>query len=213
MRFAFLDEGGISKKEPYIVVGGIVVEADRQLLALERELENLVRKHIPEDKRQGFVFHATDIWSGVKFFRDRQAWPLEKRISILRDLADLPREAGHDDGYRRAEARYARSLRERVGYMIRGIPPRLLGRVVAHVAGGKTLIRIEEQRILSWLISSDADGQTLHQPDDGREPVYAKASEGWFPTDVLPPECRALGSQVWVTLHPHTAVPFLEISN
>ena len=86
----------------------------------------------------------------------------------------------------------------------------MLGCVVAHVADGMSLIRIEEQRVLSWLISSDDDGQALHMPGQDCEPVIVRADEGLFPTAILPPECRAVGSLVWVTWGPYSAVPFSE---
>jgi Protein of unknown function (DUF3800) len=93
VRFVFLDEGGISKHEPFAVVAGIFVHADEKLVLLENELERLKLKHIPEEYRDGFIFHATDIWSGGgKLFKDRARWPLDKRIRILRDLARIPRK-------------------------------------------------------------------------------------------------------------------------
>ena len=87
MRFVFLDEGGISSHEPVAVVAGVVVQADEQLIPLERALERLKRKHIPEEHWDDFVFHAKEIWSGTgKIFGDRDAWTLDRRLFILRDL-------------------------------------------------------------------------------------------------------------------------------
>jgi hypothetical protein len=94
VRFIFTDEGGISRREPFVVVAGIIVHGDEQLVPLENELERLVRKHIPEENWPEFVFHATDIWSGSGFFKDRERWPLSKRLHILRDLARVPRKLG-----------------------------------------------------------------------------------------------------------------------
>jgi hypothetical protein len=87
VRFVFLDEGGISSHEPVAVVAGVVVQADEQLIPLERALERLKRKHIPEEHWDDFVFHAKEIWSGTgKIFGDRDAWTLDRRLFILRDL-------------------------------------------------------------------------------------------------------------------------------
>jgi Protein of unknown function (DUF3800) len=92
VRFAFLDEGGISKHEPYAVVAGVMVHGDEQLVPLENELERLKRKYIPAEFRADFVFHAKEIWSGTgKIFGDRNSWPLDRRLLILRDLARVPR--------------------------------------------------------------------------------------------------------------------------
>ena len=53
-------------------------------------MERLVRKHIPETDRENFFFHATNIWSGTKYYKDRDAWPLDRRLKILRDLVEIP---------------------------------------------------------------------------------------------------------------------------
>lgn len=90
MRFAFLDEGGIAQQEPYVVVAGVLVHADDEVIPLESELEALVRKHIPETDQEGFVFHAADIWGGGKYFKNRDEWPWEKRAAILDDLVLIP---------------------------------------------------------------------------------------------------------------------------
>ncbi len=75
-----------------MVVAGVVVHADDKLIPLERELDRLVRKHIPKQQQSGFVFHAKEIWSGTgKVFGDRERWTLDSRLLILRDLARLPR--------------------------------------------------------------------------------------------------------------------------
>jgi hypothetical protein len=90
VRFVFVDEGGISRDEPFAVVAAVFVHGDTQLVRLETELDRLKRKHIPEEYRRDFFFHAKDIWSGNKIFKDRDVWPLHKRLKILHDLARLP---------------------------------------------------------------------------------------------------------------------------
>jgi hypothetical protein len=90
MRLTYLDEAGTAQHEPYFVVAAIIIEADKQLAAVERHLDEIMAKHIPEQDRVGFVYHATDIWSGKKYFKDRTMWPLAKRLAILDDLAQTP---------------------------------------------------------------------------------------------------------------------------
>jgi hypothetical protein len=90
MRFTFLDEGGISQYEPRVVVAGVFVDGDKQLIRLEQALDAIVRKHIPEKDWDGFVLHAKDIWGGGKYFNDRDRWPIEKRAKILDDLVAIP---------------------------------------------------------------------------------------------------------------------------
>jgi hypothetical protein len=91
VRFVFIDKGGISRDEPFAVVAGIFVHRDEQLIPLEDELERVKQKHIPKEDQKDLVFHATDIWSGTgKVFKDRNKWPLPRRLEILHDLARIP---------------------------------------------------------------------------------------------------------------------------
>lgn len=92
VRFAFVDEGGISQHEPNVIVAGVFVHGDKKVIPLEHRLDAIVRKHIPEKDWAGFIFHATDIWGGGKYFKDRDEWPWERRAAILDDLAGIPAE-------------------------------------------------------------------------------------------------------------------------
>lgn len=91
MRLTYLDEGGISQHEPMAVVAGVIVHGDRQLVPVENHLQYLLAKHIPEQDRTGFVFHAKDIWSNKKFFKDKEKWPWDRRAPILEDLSLIPK--------------------------------------------------------------------------------------------------------------------------
>lgn len=93
VRLVYLDEAGISNptQEPYVVVAGIIVHADHQLEPLEKALNNLIAKHIPEDQQERFVFHAKDLFHGGGVF-DRQKWTLEKRLQIADEIAALPKK-------------------------------------------------------------------------------------------------------------------------
>jgi hypothetical protein len=93
VRLVYLDEAGTSnpKDEPFLVIAGIAVNADRQFKEVESSLDGLLHKHVAEP--DGIVFHAMELWHGTKqFHRDR--WPLEKRLEILDDLAQIPRKLG-----------------------------------------------------------------------------------------------------------------------
>ena len=85
-----MDEAGTSKHDPYVVVAGIVVHGDEQLIPLEEHFELLVEKHIPKSDHAGFVFHMKDIWTGTKYYKDRETWPIERRIAIMEDLVAIP---------------------------------------------------------------------------------------------------------------------------
>ncbi len=93
MRLIYLDESGLSDvvREPYLVVAGVVVNADEQLVKLESRLKAVVEEHLPPEKREKFLFHATELFSGGGTF-GRRNWPKEKRWSILDQLASIPAE-------------------------------------------------------------------------------------------------------------------------
>jgi hypothetical protein len=80
VRLVYLDEAGISnpREEPILVVAGIIVHGDDQWKNLEQEILSLRGEYIPEQFREGFVFHATELFSGGKFF-NRESWPKQIR--------------------------------------------------------------------------------------------------------------------------------------
>lgn len=90
MRFAYLDEAGTSRNEPHALVGGVLINADDKLIQIEQYIQHLIEKHIPEADQEGFVLHTTEIWSGTKYFENRDIWPLERRTAILADLVKIP---------------------------------------------------------------------------------------------------------------------------
>ena len=92
VRIVYLDESGTSREEQQAVVAGVVIDGDNQLVAIEEHIERLVERHIPEEDREGFIFHATNIWSATKYFKDRDAWPLDRRLEILHDLVEVPEQ-------------------------------------------------------------------------------------------------------------------------
>jgi hypothetical protein len=96
MRLVYMDEAGIGNpdQEPFLVVAGVIVHADNDLIAIERHLDRLVEKFIPEHQRSGFVFHAKELFNGggKVFVRDGSTWTLEKRLEIADQLALVPRK-------------------------------------------------------------------------------------------------------------------------
>ena len=74
-----MDESGLSSREPLLVEAGIIVHGDEQVIPIEEHLERLVEKHIPAHQREGFFFHATDIYGGGdkhSIFHDKQNGPM-----------------------------------------------------------------------------------------------------------------------------------------
>jgi hypothetical protein len=59
MRVAYLDEAGIAAHEPFVVVGGIVIDGDAQLSAVETHIDTIVQDYAPQHEKASFVFHTT----------------------------------------------------------------------------------------------------------------------------------------------------------
>ena len=91
MRMVYLDEAGISnpKHEPFVVVAGPIIHADRKWKAVEAHLNGMADKYAEPKDRERFVFHATEIFSGGGFF-PREKWPKEVRWAILDELVQIP---------------------------------------------------------------------------------------------------------------------------
>lgn len=88
-----MDESGIANPahEPWVVVAGIITEPDRHWYALEQRLRELADEYAPPEHRDGFVFHATELWSGGKTLK-RESYPAERRWEALKKLCALPGE-------------------------------------------------------------------------------------------------------------------------
>jgi len=89
VRLVYLDESGSDLKAPNLCVAGVIVHGDQQWPEIDRRILALIDKYIPESDRPGFVFHATDIFHGSKYFdRRKPEWAnQERRIGLLNDLS------------------------------------------------------------------------------------------------------------------------------
>jgi hypothetical protein len=85
VRIAYLDEAGISDKEPFAV--------DRHWRALHDALSGLADLCAPPEKRNGFIFHATELFGGGKILV-RGISPPEHGRGFLKTLACIPRDNG-----------------------------------------------------------------------------------------------------------------------
>jgi hypothetical protein len=108
VRLVYLDEGGADFNAPVLTVAGVLVHGDFQYPDIDKRILALIDEFIPEQDRLGFVFHATDVFHGSRYFdRRKPQWDkLEKRIPIIDGLAkviddlNLPIVAGN---YQRAK--------------------------------------------------------------------------------------------------------------
>jgi hypothetical protein len=91
VRFIYVDESGISANEPSTVVAGIIVKGDKQWRAVEECIAGLIKKYVREEHRDGFIFHAHELFSGTgKVFGDRIKYPRERRTEALKALLAIP---------------------------------------------------------------------------------------------------------------------------
>ncbi len=58
-----------------------------------------MERHIPERIRDGFIFHATELFNGGKTLRREKIeligpheWPVERRLEIAEEIMDIPRK-------------------------------------------------------------------------------------------------------------------------
>ncbi|MGF1608774.1 MAG: DUF3800 domain-containing protein [Kiloniellales bacterium] len=93
MRLVYVDEAGLSNasQEPFLIVAGTIVDADKKLVEVERHLDKLVARHIPAGQQDDFVFHAKELFNGGGKVFKRDDWPLKQRLKIADDLAAIPR--------------------------------------------------------------------------------------------------------------------------
>jgi hypothetical protein len=52
-------------------------------------LDQVLEKHISEDDRDGFEFHAYDLFTGNGYFSNKYRWPWKKRSVIIKDVLDI----------------------------------------------------------------------------------------------------------------------------
>jgi hypothetical protein len=93
VRFAYLDESGTGnpKEEPFIIVAGFVVHADKQLKDLEKYLMTMADSFATHEDRPSFYFHAHELFTGGKNeFRDK--YSLKKRHEFLLHLCEIPQK-------------------------------------------------------------------------------------------------------------------------
>jgi len=91
VQFIYLDESGTGslKDNPYAVVAGVIVDPDRQAIAIKTHLSELVQKYVPPEHRIGFRFHAKELILGGKVFSRSDK---NLRMEILTELCAIPKK-------------------------------------------------------------------------------------------------------------------------
>ena len=74
-----------------------VHHADEIRRCIHEEIFQSIERHIPAEYREGFVFHAHELFNGTgKVFDSKDPqnprWPIERRLKIADDLAAVPKK-------------------------------------------------------------------------------------------------------------------------
>jgi hypothetical protein len=90
-RHIYIDESGISANEPILVVAGVVIGTDKQWKDVAGHLDSLVEQFVREEDRDGFVFHATELFGRTgKVFGKRDKYSIEHCHNALKELLRIP---------------------------------------------------------------------------------------------------------------------------
>jgi hypothetical protein len=73
VRFVYMDEAGISSREPIVLVVAIIVDADRRWKRLESRIHEIAAERGVDPEQ--IVFHAKDLFHGTGLF-PRDKWPV-----------------------------------------------------------------------------------------------------------------------------------------
>lgn len=90
VRYVFVDEAGTSAPEPVTVVVGLIADADNHVMSAEA-LALEVLGGVPPQHKDGFVFHATQVFGDVKY---QSGWSMSDRLLLLKSMMSIPRRIG-----------------------------------------------------------------------------------------------------------------------
>lgn len=90
LRYIFMDEAGTSAGEPVTIVVGLIANADEHVLSAEALALEAIGA-VPPQFKDGFVFHATEVFGGKKY---RDAWSITDRLRLLDQMMSVPRRIG-----------------------------------------------------------------------------------------------------------------------
>jgi hypothetical protein len=91
MYLVYMDEAGTSAPEPVTVVAGIITHADRHWQYAFDELNRILNVHVPHALREGFIFHAKDLWNG---YRNEVSWSFDQRRALVEEVVSIPFRLG-----------------------------------------------------------------------------------------------------------------------
>lgn len=83
MKFAYIDESGISIHERVLTVAAVIIDADAQWRPVADHLCSLVTEFVPAEDREDFHFHATDLFHRPPRLRVARAHDALKEILLI----------------------------------------------------------------------------------------------------------------------------------
>ena len=90
MKNIYVDESGISAPEPVSIVCSVIIDEGEQSDSVRKQIEELFDKYVPKDQREGFVFHAMDLYGAKPGSLIRKTWSLENRVNLFLEFLSLP---------------------------------------------------------------------------------------------------------------------------
>ena len=85
-----MDEAGTSAREPVTVIVGLIADADNHVMSAEALALELLGS-VPPQHRDGFVFHATQVYGDKQYHAD---WSITDRLHLLKGMMSIPRRIG-----------------------------------------------------------------------------------------------------------------------
>lgn len=91
VQLVYLDEAGVAnpRDDPHIVVLGVMVNADKKWLRVQRRLVQLADLHAKPAHRDGFFFHVKELRYGSKRL-PRGSYTSEEANAMIRDMCAVP---------------------------------------------------------------------------------------------------------------------------
>lgn len=96
-RHVYLDESGTGdiRKEPHVIVAGVVIDPDRHWKPVELRLAELAAKYaINHDPGVPIVFHANDILQCGGGWGPRERYSKAHRVALISELCSIPARFG-----------------------------------------------------------------------------------------------------------------------
>jgi hypothetical protein len=90
VKLIYMDESGTGsiEREPFMFVTAVIVDADTKWRRVNEDIGAIIDEHIPAEDREGFAFHATNLFHGGKYF-GKKVWSRPQRWKILSQLVQL----------------------------------------------------------------------------------------------------------------------------